>query len=40
MGWDKRLIFGEISWNAAIAEAENNDERNESGDVAVAISAR
>ena len=40
VGWDKRLIFGEISWNAAIAEAENNDERNESGDVAVAISAR
>ena len=40
MGWDKRLIFGDITWNETIAEAENNDERNENGDVDVAISAR
>ena len=40
VGWDKRLIFGDVTRNEIIAEAESNDERNANGDVAVAISAR
>ena len=40
VGWDERLIFGEITQDMRIAEAEINDESAGTGDVAVAISAK
>ena len=40
VGWDERLIFGEITQDMRIAEAEINDESAGIGDVAVAISAK
>ena len=39
LGWDKRIVFGEIGANDQITEVRDNG-RNKSDDVAVAISAR
>lgn len=39
IGWDKRLILGEITWNTVIAEATDDERRDEDGDAAIAVSA-
>ena len=39
IGWDKRLILGEITWNTVIVEATDDERRNEDGDAAIAVSA-
>lgn len=39
LGWDKRIVLGEIGMNNQIMEV-RDDERNEDDDAAVAISAR
>lgn len=39
IGWDKRIVLGEIGVNGQIVEVQG-DERNEGDDAAVAISAR